>query len=90
MRTLGQTIASLARYRRQWAATLQTVAGPRAPRDPSSVVPDHLKEVEGFGSNPGALRMFSHVPAKRVSAPALVVVQQAFESMFQGRVRSPQ
>ena len=74
MRTLGKTIASLARYRRQWAATLQTVAGPRARRGHASVVPDRLKEVTGFGSNPGALRMFSYVPAKLVSSRPLVVV----------------
>jgi feruloyl esterase len=74
VRTLGNTIASLARYRRQWAATLQTVAGPRARRDDASVAPSHLREVAGFGLNPGALRMFTYVPAKLASAPALVVV----------------
>jgi feruloyl esterase len=74
VRTLGKTIASLARYRRQWAATLQTVAGPRAQRDRAAAVPCHLKEVTGFGSNPGALRMFTHVPAKFASSRALVVV----------------
>ncbi|MGZ5960507.1 MAG: extracellular catalytic domain type 1 short-chain-length polyhydroxyalkanoate depolymerase [Rhizomicrobium sp.] len=74
MRTLGKTIASLARYRRQWTATLHTVAGPRPRREHASVVPDHLKEVTGFGSNPGALRMFTHVPAKFASPPSLVVV----------------
>jgi len=71
---LGNTIATLARYRRQWAATLQTVAGPRARPEHASVVPDHLKEVTGFGSNPGALRMFTHVPAKFASPRSLVVV----------------
>src|SRR5438552_1220836 len=71
---LGNTIATLARYRRQWAATLQTVAGPRAPRENASLVPDHLKEVTGFGSNPGALRMFTHVPAKFASPRSLAVV----------------
>jgi feruloyl esterase len=74
VRTLGKTIASLARYRRQWAATLHTVAGPRARRDQASALAGHLKEVTGFGSNPGALRMFSHVPAKFASSRALVVV----------------
>jgi hypothetical protein len=33
---------------------------------------DHLTEVTGFGSNPGALRMFEYVPAD--PQPALVVV----------------
>jgi poly(hydroxyalkanoate) depolymerase family esterase len=74
VRTLGKTIASLARYRRQWAATLQTVAGPRARRDHAPALPDHLRQVTAFGSNPGALRMFTYVPAKFASSRALVVV----------------
>lgn len=72
MRKLGNTIALLARYRRQWAATLQTVASPRAGRDQTAA--GHLKETAGFGSNPGALRMFSYAPAKLAASPALVVV----------------
>jgi feruloyl esterase len=74
VRKLGNTIATLARYRRQWAATLQTVAGPRARRQHASVVPGHLKEVTGFGSNPGALRMFTYAPAKFASSRSLVLV----------------
>ena len=35
---------------------------------------DHLTELTGFGSNPGALRMFTYVPKKLAAAPALVVV----------------
>jgi poly(hydroxyalkanoate) depolymerase family esterase len=35
---------------------------------------DHLVEVDGFGSNPGALRMFTYVPAQLQPRPALVVV----------------
>jgi len=74
VRKLGNTIATLARYRRQWAATLQTVAGPRARREHASAVPGHLIEVTGFGSNPGALRMFTYAPAKFASPRPLVVV----------------
>ena len=33
-----------------------------------------LVETSGFGTNPGALRMFSYVPDDRPAAPALVVV----------------
>src|ERR1700731_3525576 len=62
VRKLGNTIATLARYRRQWAATLQTVAGPRVRGEDASVVPGHLRPVTDFGSNPGALRMFAYVP----------------------------
>jgi feruloyl esterase len=34
----------------------------------------HLVEVDDFGSNPGALRMFTYVPAQLLQKPALVVV----------------
>ncbi len=34
----------------------------------------HLAEIHDFGSNPGALRMFTYVPAKLRPKPALVVV----------------
>jgi poly(hydroxyalkanoate) depolymerase family esterase len=33
----------------------------------------HLREVTGFGSNPGALRMFMYVPERLAASPALVV-----------------
>jgi len=74
VRKLGNTIGTLARYRRQWAATLQTVAGPRDRSAASPAVPSHLKEVPGFGANPGALRMFAHVPAGLEAAAPLVIV----------------
>jgi poly(hydroxyalkanoate) depolymerase family esterase len=74
VRKLGNTIATLARYRRQWAATLQTVAGPRARGERASVVPGHLRQVTDFGSNPGALRMFAYVPPNLESSAPLVVV----------------
>jgi feruloyl esterase len=69
--SLGTTIASLARQRRQWEALLR-----QTPRRPSAREVDpglhHLTEVTGFGPNPGALRMFKYVPAE--AQPALVVV----------------
>jgi poly(hydroxyalkanoate) depolymerase family esterase len=68
--SLGNTIAGLARYRRQWEALVQgRMRSPTADVDPAF---DHLAEVQGFGSNPGALRMFKYVPAR--PEPALVVV----------------
>ena len=74
MRSLGQTISTLARYRRHFAATLQTTTGLRARPEQPADAPGHLTETTDFGSNPGALRMFSHVPADLGAAPALVVV----------------
>jgi feruloyl esterase len=70
VRKLGRTLAALARRRRHWSTLLQSTAAKRAPRAPST----HLTELTGFGSNPGALRMFTYVPKKLPRSPALVVV----------------
>src|SRR5947208_5084568 len=70
VRKLGKTISALARYRRHWSALLE--ASRISPQiTPSS---DQLTEAHGFGSNPGALRMFTCAPATLPDAPALVVV----------------
>jgi poly(hydroxyalkanoate) depolymerase family esterase len=70
--SLGTTIASLARQRRRWETLLRSM--PRTQSFARDFDPafDHLTEVTGFGSNPGALRMFEYVPAD--PQPALVVV----------------
>lgn len=45
------------------------------PSDAGGTAPDRwLREVEGFGSNPGSLRMFSYAPSGLPPASALVVV----------------
>ena len=61
MAGLGRTIANLARHRRS--------ASGAAPRDPG-----RLREVTGFGPNPGNLRMLAHVPAHLAPRAGLVVV----------------
>lgn len=66
MLNLGQTIDTLARYRRQWDALL---SGPEAEGAPTG-----LREVTGFGDNPGNLRMFAHVPARLQRRAPLVVL----------------
>jgi poly(hydroxyalkanoate) depolymerase family esterase len=73
VRKLGQTIAALARYRRHWSTLLQSTGAQRGTSGRAST-PSHLTELTGFGSNPGALRMFTYVPKNPASAPALVVV----------------
>jgi poly(hydroxyalkanoate) depolymerase family esterase len=70
VRKLGRTIAALARHRRHWSTLLQSTAA----KDARSAAPTHLTELTGFGSNPGALRMFTYVPKKLPPSPALVVV----------------
>jgi len=73
VRKLGQTISALARYRRHWSTLLQSTQASRRARAPSATA-DHLTELTGFGSNPGALRMFTYVPKRPRPSPALVVV----------------
>lgn len=70
MRKLGQTISILARYRRQWSRLLQAAPTTLAEAARS----DHLTEFSAFGSNPGALRMFTYAPKSLARSPALVVV----------------
>lgn len=72
MRKLGQTISALNRYRRHWSTLLQTT-GAKVRGAPAPAA-DHLVALTGFGSNPGALRMFTYVPKRLSAAPALVVV----------------
>lgn len=73
MRKLGKTISALARYRRHWSTLLQSTAANRAAGE-QPPAPSHLTELTGFGSNPGALGMFTYTPKNLASAPALVVV----------------
>jgi poly(hydroxyalkanoate) depolymerase family esterase len=70
VRKLGQTLSALARYRRHWSRLLQTGQATSRPAARS----DHLAEVTGFGSNPGALRMFTYRPKSLRRSPPLVVV----------------
>jgi poly(hydroxyalkanoate) depolymerase family esterase len=69
---LRQTIASLARNRGRWEKLLRTARRAAAPD--AGAVPSRLREVHGFGSNPGNLRMFSYLPVRLEADPALVVV----------------
>jgi feruloyl esterase len=69
LRKLGQTLAALARHRRHWSTLLQSTAAKHG-----GAAATHLTELTGFGSNPGALRMFTYVPKSLARPPALVVV----------------
>src|SRR5450759_472929 len=61
--SLGTTIASLARQRRRWEPLLRSMPRTQSLARDFDPAFDHLTEVTGFGSNPGALRMFEYVPA---------------------------
>ena len=73
MSGLGQTTAQLARQRRLLERFLKAAAaaGPSAAGEAAT---GRLREVIGFGSNPGNLRMFVHVPERLPADAPLVVV----------------
>src|SRR5450756_2796036 len=70
--SLGTKIAGLARQRRRWQTLLRSMPRTQSLTRGFDPAFDHLTEVTGFGSNPGALRMFEYVPAD--PQPALVIV----------------
>ncbi len=72
MPRLTDALANLARNRRHWEELVHAAPGARWLGHDSDLSGDRLAEVHGFGSNPGALRMFKYVPAQ--PEPALVVV----------------
>jgi poly(hydroxyalkanoate) depolymerase family esterase len=66
-------IKSLVRHRRHWDKLMQAAAVRQTSAQSSDFPGSHLREVKGFGSNPGALRMFMYVPKRFASSPALVI-----------------
>jgi poly(hydroxyalkanoate) depolymerase family esterase len=72
MARLSDALAKLSTLRQHLQALLQgKVPTPaRTVRQPRT---DGLQEVDGFGSNPGNVRMFAYVPERLSRSPALVV-----------------
>ena len=75
MVNLRQMLKRLGADRRKWERMMAVAArmGPAAGHTRRSSN-HHLRETVDFGSNPGALRMFSHVPEQVPAGSALVVV----------------
>ena len=68
---MRKTLGSFWTQRRKWEKWAQPAARMRSANGaPSS----HLREIRNFGSNPGALRMFIHLPPQVSEDRALVVV----------------
>lgn len=74
MRSLGKTTAALARYRREWQNLAKMAARTSGGSRDGQPVESRLRAVSDFGSNPGALTMWEHRPARLAPSPALVVV----------------
>jgi poly(hydroxyalkanoate) depolymerase family esterase len=71
MKGLNSTLANLASLRGRFERLLAGAAKTKAPRPEFSA--RHLREVVSFGSNPGNLRMLTHMRRNLPAAPALVV-----------------
>lgn len=74
MASIGRTATTLRQYRIQWERLSKAQGFPSPIQSGAFASPSRLKEVTGFGSNPGALRMKVYVPAQLAPSPALVVV----------------
>jgi poly(hydroxyalkanoate) depolymerase family esterase len=69
----GKTFGGLFAQQGEWGKTMQALPRMRS-APPGHVSPSsHLTETENFGSNPGALRMFTYLPPD-VSAPCALMV----------------
>jgi feruloyl esterase len=71
---LGKTIGALASQRLNLEKLTQAVAQTTAGAWDQGQSASHLKETQNFGSNPGALRMFTYIPPHVSAERALVVV----------------
>src|SRR6187200_2136187 len=70
MKGLKDTFDNLTQLRQRFERRIASAARRGRPVPP---VRGRLDEVEGFGSNPGNLRMLTHVPRQLPAASALVV-----------------
>ena len=59
---------------RNWEKLVQAAARMRSAGSDNGSLSGHLQEIRNFGSNPGALRMFTHLPPQVSGDCALVVV----------------
>jgi feruloyl esterase len=74
LRNIQNTLGNFREQRRKWDMLLQSTARMRSGAFNDTLPSSHLVETRNFGSNPGALRMFTHVPEQMSEDRALVVV----------------
>jgi poly(hydroxyalkanoate) depolymerase family esterase len=72
--SLATIIPALAQRHQQWKTRARLWRSIGLPGPGLDLAFNHLTEVYEFGSNPGALRMFTYVPVPAKPNPALVVV----------------
>lgn len=70
---MRNTFGEYAGHRLRWEKLLKATERMKAAVAPAASTDNRLREITNFGSNPGALRMFAHVPPQ-VSGPCPLVV----------------
>jgi len=71
---MRRTLNSLFTQRGKWEKLMKAAARLKSPSSDNGSPSTHLNETRNFGSNPGALRMFTYLPARVSPNSALVVV----------------
>jgi poly(hydroxyalkanoate) depolymerase family esterase len=71
---LGKTTAGLLHDRQKWQTLMRAAAKIGLKTSDFNQSSRRLREIHSFGSNPGALRMFTYLPAGLADQSALVVV----------------
>jgi poly(hydroxyalkanoate) depolymerase family esterase len=71
---MRRTIGSFLAQRRTWEKLMQATSRLRPAATPDNLSASRLREIQAFGSNPGALRMFSYLPRRYSGEGAALVV----------------
>jgi poly(hydroxyalkanoate) depolymerase family esterase len=71
---IRKAMGKFSAQRRRWEKAMGAAARMAAAPPGKAPAPDHLREVRNFGSNPGALRMFTYLPSQSPGKCPLVVI----------------
>jgi poly(hydroxyalkanoate) depolymerase family esterase len=74
MINIRKTFGSFLAHRRNWQKMMRRAARATTATSHSDSQSSHLREIMDFGSNPGALRMFTYLPPDLPAGSGLVVV----------------
>ena len=74
MITIRKAVGNFLAQRRKWERLMRAAARTRSAASSPGSQSSHLQETKDFGSNPGALRMFTYLPPQVPADCALVVV----------------
>jgi poly(hydroxyalkanoate) depolymerase family esterase len=71
---MRKTLGDFVSQRLKWEKLMKAAARMRSAEAPTDLSSTHLREIQNFGSNPGALRMLAYLPPQASAGSPLVVV----------------